>query len=303
MKKSIKHIALLFIVFSFAITGCKKDKDVPEPEKPKATFSNIEIGSGNNEIGIISRDFHFNADITAREKIETVVVKILPRNGETYSKDWSHEIVWEEFKGAKNTTVHKHFTIPEDAAAGTYDFVIVVNEQNGSVTEEKRTIKTILPADLPVDPFLSIGLMRTKPTFKVLYSDDHFMNEGDNVLKKGDALTSALVATEVKGNGQFVSFFVNKKHNLHPEAIKNVDFSKVIVIDNAEHTDWEFSKNFSSTKKIIIGAELDNHSTPQATEGNRAWETGDYYWVVLYHNSTYNVNMYEYIDIKIDMSE
>src|SRR5690606_29807572 len=52
-------VTLLFLTF---FASCKKDEDA-EPILPSATLSNIEIGSGNNELGIAGQDFHFNVEI------------------------------------------------------------------------------------------------------------------------------------------------------------------------------------------------------------------------------------------------
>src|SRR5690554_4172277 len=102
--KTIKAITMI-ILFVATFTACKKDSQ-PEPELTKPTISDIEIGLGNNEIGVVGKDFHFNAEILAGDKIENVLVKILPRSGETYEKPWTFELTWEQYKGAKNATVH-----------------------------------------------------------------------------------------------------------------------------------------------------------------------------------------------------
>lgn len=148
--KTIKVIAVT-LLFVATFTACKKDQQ-PDPELAKPTIDNIELGLGNNQIGVIGKDFHFNADILAGDKIENVQVKILPRSGETYAKAWKLEITWDQYKDAKNATVHKHFDIPADATEGKYDFVIIVNDQNGTTLEEKREIIIYKAENLPVDP-------------------------------------------------------------------------------------------------------------------------------------------------------
>ncbi|UYQ91193.1 DUF4625 domain-containing protein [Chitinophaga horti] len=104
-------------------TGCKKDDAAPA--QPVAT--NVEIGTGNEAKGYIGQDFHFNADVKAATKIDTVAVEIRQRNG-----NWHMRIAWGEFKGLKNTNVHKHFYIPTDAPAGSADFLFTVTDQDGS---------------------------------------------------------------------------------------------------------------------------------------------------------------------------
>lgn len=62
---------------------------------------NVEIGYANNKQAIRGRDFHFNADILAGDKIESVQIKILPKADQTYTSSWKMEIDWSEFIGLK----------------------------------------------------------------------------------------------------------------------------------------------------------------------------------------------------------
>jgi hypothetical protein len=153
MKTTRTIAALLLFIASF--TACRKDKEIA-PEKPVPTIENIEVGLNNNEIGIIGRDFRLNAEILAGDKIETVQIKIQQKPGETYTKVWTHEIVYDQYKGAKNATVHKHFDILADAAEGKYDFLIIVSDQNGAKLEVKRNITIYKAENLPVDPAISL---------------------------------------------------------------------------------------------------------------------------------------------------
>ncbi|MGE8242359.1 MAG: DUF4625 domain-containing protein, partial [Sphingobacterium sp.] len=81
MIKPIK-IILAFMLVSELFVSCKEDEQTPEITQPKA--ENIEIGYANNKQAIRGRDFHFNADLLAGDKIESVQVKILPKAGQTY---------------------------------------------------------------------------------------------------------------------------------------------------------------------------------------------------------------------------
>lgn len=135
--KTTKLILASFFA-AIAFTSCSNDDSEKELATP--AIDKIEIGLGNNEKATIGADFHFNAEITAADKIKNVQVKIMQKSGETYSKVWSHEITWTQYADAKNATVHKHFDIPEDAAEGKYDFIIIVNDQNGSKLEVKKNL-------------------------------------------------------------------------------------------------------------------------------------------------------------------
>ncbi|SFC25196.1 protein of unknown function [Parapedobacter composti] len=136
------------------VSSCKKDSPA-DPAMP--TVENVEIGSGNNGIGVVGEDFHFDMDVVAGERIDFIQIRIEQRPDETYAGQWSYEVTWDQYRGARNTNVHKHFDIPEDAPEGTYDFVIVVQDQNGAKLEEKHTIRIYLRENLPVDPTLIIS--------------------------------------------------------------------------------------------------------------------------------------------------
>lgn len=145
---NVNKIFLTFLFFVTLLSACKKD-EIPEPGKKQPAAENIEVGTANNETGVIGQDFHFNAKIIAGNKIDLVQVKIQPRPGETYSKPWNLVVEWTEYKGAKNATVHKHFDIPTTAVAGIYDFLIIVLDENGTKLELKKTITIYDPANLP----------------------------------------------------------------------------------------------------------------------------------------------------------
>lgn len=315
--KTIKHIAL-FIAFSvLAITGCKKDK-TPEPELAKPTLSDIEVGLNNNEIGVIGRDFHLNAEVLAGDKIETVQIKIAQRSTETYSKVWSHEIIWTEFKGAKNATVHKHFTIPTDAAEGKYDFLIIVKDQNGTTLEEKHNITIYTPENLPADPqlfSLYAGIVdESNKVLREVYSN--FTPErADLRLNKDELLSFKGAISGLKGDGKAVMVLINKKHNHKPETIDAIDYSKAIVVDVAQHIGVPASGSFSTTTDrsttpitlrkpmLKIGANTDNNTPAgNAINGAKAWETGKYYLGMIYKNTTHNMGLFEYIEVTVNMN-
>lgn len=277
------------------------------------TVKNVEIGSGDNGIGVVGRDFHFNMDVIAGDRIGTIQIRIEQRAGETYAKEWKHEITWEQYNGAKNTNVHKHFDIPEGAAEGEYDFVIVVNDQNGAVLEETRTLNIHLPENLPVDPWLSI--FNIQKNGDMFYVNGEFPND-DDTYTNGDILKVQATIEGVKGDGQMYILLINEKSDHLPETVEQVDFSKVIVYDTYEHEGWtegDFFSNFvydleafktvRPLPNLTIGAEKDNNA-PQANPiaGANAWESGNYYFVVLYRNTTHNVNFFHHIEIPIEIN-
>ena len=99
---------------------------------------------------------------------------------------------------------------------------------------------------------------------------------------------------------------INKKYNHRPESIDNIDFSKAIVYDVAEHKNEEevftaINHLYFEAPNLIIGAIKDNDS-PQSNsiDGEKAWENGDYYFGVVYTNTTYDINFYHYVEFGIE---
>jgi len=286
-----KKTLLAILLITSVISACKKDEQ-DNPESKIATIENLEIGLNNNEIGIIGKDFHFNADVLASDKLETIEVKILPKSGETYLKPWKFELIWDQYKGARNANVHKHFTIPSYAAEGKYDFVITVNEQNGKKLEVKKSITIYSEANAPVNPTASI--------FNVFANNARFYRNGNFIvngskLKKGDLINAQVTISSVQGEGKMYVLFINKKFNHRPESIDKIDFTKVIVYDVVEHKGWTKTDFFSNSTfdlvtnittrnwpDLTIGSAQDNNlPTPNAINGTKNWETGTYYFGVV----------------------
>jgi len=96
----------------------------------RASLKSLETGSGNNEKGIIVRDFHCDMHVLAATRIEHVQIAIKQQAGKTYSKEWSFEHAWEEFKGTKDANVHKH--------------IIAFKSLQAIITRSKGTQKTLI---------------------------------------------------------------------------------------------------------------------------------------------------------------
>ena len=291
---------------AFAVSSCKKDTP-PDPAMP--VIEHMEVGLGDNGIGVIGEDFHVEMDVVAGDRIDVIQVRIEQRPDETYAREWRHEITWEQYRGAKNTNVHKHFDIPEDAPEGTYDFVIVVRDQNGAKLEETRVLNIFLRENLPVDPQLSIFNIHKNDNF--FYRDGKFVDT--DVCRSGETIRSQVTIGGLKGDGVMYILLINKKLNHRPETVDGIDFSKAIVYDVYQHEGWAevgyFSNSvfdletFTSVRTappLIIGAANDNNA-PQNNpiSGERAWESGDYLFGVVYKNTTHNISFYQYVDIKV----
>lgn len=305
--KKMRTITLLLasLLSVMAFTACNNDD--AEEVKPTATIDKIELGLGNNETAVIGQDFHFNAEIIAADKIGDVQIKITQKSTETYTKAWSHEIIWTQYSGAKNATVHKHFDIPADAAEGKYDFTIIVNDQNGSKLEVKKSLTIYKQENLPVNPVASIFTVFINDGF--FYRKGAYKSEGEKY-KNGDLLQSQLTLTGIKGSGKMYMLLIRKNANHNPESIDQIDFSKVIVYDVYEHKDMSEVGEFSNVPwngtsftrempHMIIGSAKDNNIPAQDLIANNAWVSGDYIFKVLYKNTTYNINFSQSVNVPI----
>ena len=305
--KYLRAAPLLGPIIAFALLFNACDQDDGQAALPLPSMANIEIGSGNNGKGIIGRDFHFDMDVVAGELIDTVLVKIQGLDG----NNWNLEVRWDEFRGMKNTNVHKHFDIPGDAPEGRYDFIIVVIDRNGTQLEEIREIELINPANLPVSPLLYLWTLDTDQ------GDRHYVNEllvnPEGVeLSKDEILTSMIQIKNVKDDGQLYLILVKKDSGHLPETVGDIDFSKAIVYDMYGHADEQAVYTFGNVlfdgeggydravPELAIGAPFDNNSPePNPITGEKAWETGDYYFGAVYTNSTHNLSIHHYMEVKV----
>lgn len=305
--KAVCYIPLIISMLLFSSCG----DDDQQIVQVKPTIEAIEIGSGNNGIGIIGRDFHFDMDVVAGEALGDIQVKIEGKSDQTYDHKWSFEITWDEYQGMKNTNVHKHFDIPNDAPSGVYNFIIIVNDQNGTVLEEQREIELVDASDLPVEPVLYLWTVQTDQ------GDSHYVNEllenPEGVqLSKGEVLTSQIFIEGVKDQGKVYILLIKKQANHLPETVDDIDFTKAIVYDVFEHKNQQHVYTFGnvifdgkggqlrSAPELTIGTTVDNNA-PQGNpiNGEKSWETGSYYLGVVYTNSTHNISLHHYMEIEL----
>jgi hypothetical protein len=299
MGQRFKQIILLFL-FTGILAACNDDND-PVPAVP--TANNIEIGYANNKQAIRGRDFHLNADVIAGDKISSVLVKILQQTGQTYSSEWKMELAWEEFKGVKNTNVHKHFTIPAEAPEGKYDFLFIVNDENGSTLEIKEELVIMDAANMPVDPLIDRDIFSRNDTM-IYYMNTYV--ENPLVFKKGDRFTARTQVKQIQGDGALYTALIKRKLNYFPETVAQLDMSKAIIIAKTEHKGLGPASSVSTLKNIngvwggdaiVIGDSKD--VLGNAISGDKAWESGAYNLVILYHNETFNVSAHKSIPITI----
>mgnify|MGYP003575371479 CR=1 FL=1 len=290
------------LLFITAFTACKKDKDEAELAKP--TISNVEIGYANNKQAIKGRDFHLNADVIAGSKITTVEIKILQKANQSYTNPWKFEVTWDEFKGIRNTNVHKHFTIPKEAPEGLYDFLFIVNDENGTKLELKEDFVIIDAANMPVDPIVDRDIFSRNGTM-IYYMNTYV--ENPLRFKKDDVFTAGTQIKQIQGNGVLYTALIKRKLNYFPETVSQLDLNKCIIISKVEHQGLGPASSISTLRQIngvwggntvTIGAEKDGIGN--AISGTKAWESGQYNLVILYHNTSYNMSAYKSIPITIN---
>ena len=300
MKLHLKQ-TLLLLLFAGFFTACNDD-DKPAPAGP--TAKNIEIGYANNKQAIRGRDFHLNADVIAGDKISSVMVKILQKSSATYSADWKMELNWEEFKGVRNTNVHKHFTIPAEAPEGTYDFLFLVDDENGTKLEINEDLVIIDAANMPVDPYIDRDIFSRNDTM-IYYMNTYV--ENPLVFKKGDKFTARAQVKQIQGDGILYTALVKRKLNYFPETVSQLDMSKAIIIAKTHHTGLAPASSVSTLKNvngvwggddIVIGNSKD--VLGNIIIGDKTWESGQYNLVILYHNTTFNVSTFKSIPVRID---
>jgi len=301
----IKNLTLSLMLVIAGLSACKKENTEQDALKP--TAENVEIGTANNKRALRGRDFHFNADILAASKIKDVKLVISQKAGQTYTSGWKFELSWPEYIGAKNTNVHKHFTIPAVAPEGTYDFAVIVQDENGSQLEIKGDLIILDPANLPVDPKIGRDFVSRNGTL-IYYTDTY--EEKELIFKKGDEMSLHAQVSEIKDDGILYSVLIKKKFNYYPESIDKLDLSKVIVVTKVEHKGLGNAAKVSTLKlvngvyggeTIKVGAAMDNNEpSANAITGEKAWESGQYQWVILYKNTTHNISVFKSIPIIIN---
>lgn len=283
------------------LVSCKKDAETPEVIAPKV--ENVEIGYANNKQAIRGRDFHFNADILAGDKIESVQVKILPKADQTYTSSWKMEIAWDEFVGLKNANVHKHFTVPAEAPEGIFDFSFVVHDINGSKLELKEDLQIFDAANMPVDPIVDRDIFSRNDDM-VYYMNTYV--ENPLIFKKGDKFTARAQIKQIQGDGVLYTALIKRTLNHFPETVEKLDLTKAIIISKVAHKELGPASKVNtyllvngaiSGDDIIIGAEKDGLG--REIDGERQWQSGQYNLVILYKNTTFNMSTFKSIPITI----
>lgn len=133
---------------------------------------------------------------------------------------------------------------------------------------------------------------------------------------KGDEFWSQVSISGIKGDGKMYLLLINKKLNHRPESVDKIDFSKAIAYHIFEHKDVATVGTVSNAiidlttnpftiinpPMLTISAASDNNIPATPISGSRNWETGTYYFGVVYKNTTYNTSLFHYIEVPVEIN-
>ncbi len=127
------------------VAACSDKSTGPSAAPPVITLT--EVGEEIENTAIVGEDLHLEAEIEAEGRIETVQLRIAQQTGKTYSRPWSLDVTWDQYRGETDAHVHKHVDIPADAPIGTYDLVMIVKDQKGKTAQVRRDLQIIAAAE------------------------------------------------------------------------------------------------------------------------------------------------------------
>lgn len=144
MKKYIFYFAFILVFALLTFTSCTKDDKLP-------TIKITELGYENSGRVVAGEELHIEAEIEAPHKIERVELEIHKEGGyksvriTSEGNEWHLEMIYDEFKGLKNSEFHKHFDVPITAPAGDYHVHLSVIDQKGNKAKAEAELKVLLP--------------------------------------------------------------------------------------------------------------------------------------------------------------
>ncbi len=142
--KSKISILCAFILVQILFVACKKT-ETAAPNEIK--IEDLEIGTGNSKTGYPGESFHIEANIIAATKIENVKLQITSKNP---TMGWSFSQTYiDGFNGVKNANFHKDISIGANAVAGSYNFLLIIKDQNGASKIIEDSFEIIKDTTLP----------------------------------------------------------------------------------------------------------------------------------------------------------
>ncbi len=258
-----KMATLLAVATMFIFAACEKDDD--SPAKPE--IGELELGTSNNQIGVIGSDLHVEVEVVAEAKIDYITIEIHQEDEEEEEKSivltmdedaWEMDTTYTEFSGLKNTTFHKHVEIPLDAIAGDYHFHFIVTDMEGQQTtvEEELTIQEPSDSTYP------------EMTVSSAPSENATFASGETISISGS------ISDDIALGGIYIGL-VREDQNLSDA---DVDEDNTIAL--LHNHDFESATSYDFSASIVVGASQDNDITPKDIEGDIAWQSANYYILV-----------------------
>lgn len=105
--------------------------EVPKANAPKINIT--EAGEGNSKTAVAGEDMHFEAEISAPDKIAEIEVE-LHNTAAGYEKVYKFT---GKYLGETSAHFHEHLDIPADAPAGEYHLHFTVTDAEGNSTTEE----------------------------------------------------------------------------------------------------------------------------------------------------------------------
>jgi len=142
MRTKIQNIVKISVILIFAIitTSCN-DEEINMPE-----ILDFELGYENSKTARAGGDLHIDAEIIAENRIDVIEIEIHLEGAHKKSlgsahddHSWEVDMIFDKFRGLKNTTFHEDLDIPVDALPGEYHFHFKVIDMEGytvSIEEE-----------------------------------------------------------------------------------------------------------------------------------------------------------------------
>ncbi len=112
--------------------SCNKQAAVSAP-----TIELEEVGEDNSHSVVRGEDLHLEAEILAEGLVQSIIVKIVQKNGST---TLTSGYTSGKYIGVKNVEFHEHIVIPMTAPTGAYYLYFQVTDQKGQSTTAEDTI-------------------------------------------------------------------------------------------------------------------------------------------------------------------
>jgi len=120
-----------------------------------AGISNVEIGENNSAEAHIGAPVTVSANIALDENIESVVMKIVSTEGESweFTQNYSHL-----YAGNKTAKFQETIEVPADAEVGNYELILTATSENDVVEETTTPFRVSIDSTVPSITDLEVGL-------------------------------------------------------------------------------------------------------------------------------------------------